>query len=345
MKALASVFILVFSILPTFAQQEREVKAFLNEVYEEVTEAYNNRTGTDAITVKYCSTVFKELYREVLRKEKSYGLLREDDNDVWHRVSDYYDNGSFTIAEVKKIEGKDVYLAWVDALFTCTEYYGPTKFRYAVYVIPEKGSWKVDDFKYEHDAASDATEMRQNLANATKTFANPDSATIAYSLSKIYKEVVRQANSEKCNTSILTQICCSKKFKKLYNEVTYWEKKFGEMIAGTDCWIRVQDWDKLGEFEISNIKITSPSTAVADVTTTYIMLTTTGEESYKGKTLLNLICENGEWVIDDFTSYNGNGEPYTESDSDWYKKGIREAEERWSESIEKGDIWWKENNQ
>ena len=72
------------------------------------------------------------------------------------------------------------------------------------------------------------------------------------------------------------------------------------MIIGKDCWIRLQDWNKL-EYKIDCIEVTSPSKAVADVISTDTWQTPEGEKRYTSKIRLDLVFENDNWVIDDFT--------------------------------------------
>lgn len=147
---------------------------------------------------------------------------------------------------------------------------------------------------------------------------------VATRLKTIYKEVARIAHSAHPNTAALNDRYLSQQLKKLSSEISYWEEKLGEMIIGKDCWIRTQDWDSI-EYSISNVKITSPSKATADVTATYIMRTQAGEQKSTGKTLLNLVYENGNWFIDDFTDYYDNNALYKWSDSEEHKQGLLEA--------------------
>ena len=157
-----------------------------------------------------------------------------------------------------------------------------------------------------------------------------DTAMIAHRLEKIYKEVASIAASDNPNTDVLKKYL-SQRFLKLYNEVDYWQIKLGEMIIGVDCWIRLQDWYRL-EYKIGNIKVISPSKAIADVIVFDINQTPEEEEIIStSKIRLDLVFENGNWMVDDFTDYNKVGELY-ESDSRLYRKGIDEALEYFQES-------------
>jgi hypothetical protein len=55
------------------------------------------------------------------------------------------------------------------------------------------------------------------------------------------------------------------------------------------------------------------------------MRTQAGGQKSIGKTQLNLVYENGDWFIDDFTDYYDNNALYKWSDSDEYKQGILET--------------------
>ena len=56
-----------------------------------------------------------------------------------------------------------------------------------------------------------------------------------------------------------------------------------------------------------------------------------GDKKYTFKIRLDLVFENGNWMIDDFADYNKVGELY-ESDSRLYRKGIDEALKYFQES-------------
>lgn len=156
-----------------------------------------------------------------------------------------------------------------------------------------------------------------------------DTAMIAHRLEKIYKEVASIAAADNHNTDVLKKYL-SQRFLKLYNELRYWENKLGEMIINVDCWIRLQDWYKL-EYKIGSIKVISPSKAIADVIVFDINQTPEEEIISTSKIRLDLVFENGNWMVDDFADYNKVGELY-ESDSRLYRKGIDEALEYFQES-------------
>ena len=176
---------------------------------------------------------------------------------------------------------------------------------------------------------SDLEFMKKELPLVVGEEKKVDTAMIAHRLEKIYKEVASIAASDNHNTDVLKKYL-SQQFLKLYNELRYWENKLGEMIIGVDCWIRRLEWGKL-EYQIENIKITSPSIAVANMIAIDTWATPEGDKKYTFKIRLDLVFENGNWMVDDFTDYNKVGELY-ESDSRLYRKGIDEALEYFQES-------------
>ena len=177
---------------------------------------------------------------------------------------------------------------------------------------------------------SDLEFMKKELPLVVGEEIKVDTAMIAHRLEKIYKEVASIAASDNHNTDVLKKYL-SQRFLKLYNEVDYWQIKLGEMIIGVDCWIRLQDWYRL-EYKIGTIKVISPSKAIADVIVFDINQTPEEEEIIStSKIRLDLVFENGNWMVDDFTDYNKVGELY-ESDSRLYRKGIDEALEYFQES-------------
>lgn len=176
---------------------------------------------------------------------------------------------------------------------------------------------------------SDLEFMKKELPLIVGEEIKVDTAMIAHRLEKIYKEVASIAASDNHNTDVLKKYL-SQQFLKLYNEVDYWQYKLREMIIGVDCWIRRQDWNKL-EYQIGSIKVISPSKAIADVIAIDTWATPEGDKKYTFKIRLDLVLENDNWMIDDFTDYNKVGELY-ESDSRLYRKGIDEALEYFQES-------------
>ena len=190
---------------------------------------------------------------------------------------------------------------------------------------------EVQAFQEHLYGESDLEFMKKELPLIVGEEKKVDTAMIAHRLEKIYKEVASIAASDNHNTDVLKKYL-SQKFLKLYNEVDYWQIKLGEMIIGVDCWIRLQDWYKL-EYKIGTIKVISPSKAIADVIVFDINQTPEEEEmmSISKKIRLDLVFENGNWMVDDFADYNKVGELY-ESDSRLYRKGIDEALEYFQES-------------
>ena len=176
---------------------------------------------------------------------------------------------------------------------------------------------------------SDLEFMKKELPLIVGEEIKVDTAMIAHRLEKIYKEVASIAASDNHNTDVLKKYL-SQQFLKLYNEVDYWQIKLGEMIIGVDCWIRLQDWYRL-EYKIGSIKVISPSKAIADVIVFDINQTPEEEIISTSKIRLDLVFENGNWMVDDFADYNKVGELY-ESDSRLYRKGIDEALEYFQES-------------
>ena len=176
---------------------------------------------------------------------------------------------------------------------------------------------------------SDLEFMKKELPLIVGEEIKVDTAMIAHRLEKIYKEVASIAASDNHNTDVLKKYL-SQQFLKLYNEVDYWQIKLREMIIGVDCWIRLQDWHKL-EYKIGSIKVISPSKAIADVIVLDINQTPEEKIISTSKIRLDLVFENGNWMVDDFADYNKVGELY-ESDSRLYRKGIEEALEYFQES-------------
>ena len=98
------------------------------------------------------------------------------------------------------------------------------------------------------------------------------------------------------------------------------------MIINVDCWIRLHEWYRL-EYKIGNIKGISPSKAIADVIVFDINQTPEEEMmSISKKIRLDLVFENGNWMVDDFTEYNKVGELY-ESDSRLYNEALEYFQE------------------
>ena len=73
------------------------------------------------------------------------------------------------------------------------------------------------------------------------------------------------------------------------------------------------------------------STSTLQLNFTDINQTPEEEIISTSKIRLDLVFENGNWMVDDFTDYNKVGELY-ESDSRLYRKGIDEALEYFQES-------------
>ena len=172
---------------------------------------------------------------------------------------------------------------------------------------------------------SDLEFMKKELPLIVGEETKVDTAMIAHRLEKIYKEVASIAASDDPNTDVLKKYL-SQKFLKLYNELRYWENKLGEMIINVDCWIRLHEWYRL-EYKIGNIKVISPSKAIADVIVFDINQTPEEEMmSISKKIRLDLVFENGNWMVDDFADYNKVGELY-ESDSRLYNEELEYFQE------------------
>lgn len=331
MKKIAFIVAFVFAALPTFSQEEKAVQAFLEGIYNKVADARSNNNGDyETLMEKHCSLKFRLYYGEARRWEEKAGecMLHSGSGayDLFIGCQDYFDSIKFSISNVKKAADNNLYTATVAAHFYC-ETYKEKKWQTqrTVFVINEGGEWRIADFQSPNET-SDLNFIIKELPRFIETQISSDSAMVAAHLKTIYKEVARIAHSDHPNTAALNDKYLSQQFKMLGSETGYWEEKLGEMIIGKDCWIRTQDWDCI-EYSISNVKITSPSKATADVTATYIMRTQAGEQKSTGKTLLNLVYENGNWFIDDFTDYHDNHELCNWSDSDKYKQGILEAVE------------------
>ena len=286
MKKIAFIVVFILAVLPAFSQEEKAVQAFLEGIYNKVADVRNNNGDYETLVEKHSSRKFRLYYDETRRWEEKAGEC------VLH-----FGGGAY---EVKEWETQRT-----------------------VFVINEGGEWRIADFQSPSET-SDLNFMIEELPRFIEAQITSDSAMVATRLKTIYKEVARIAHSAHPNTAALNDRYLSQQLKKLSSEISYWEEKLGEMIIGKDCWIRTQDWDSI-EYSISNVKITSPSKATADVTATYIMRTEAGGQKSRGKTQLNLVYENGNWLIDDFTDYYDNNALYKWSDSEEYKQGILEA--------------------
>ena len=334
MKKFALIIALTFSVPPIFSQQEKEVQAFLEHLYGKVANISNTTGGDYELLVeKYCSHKFLDFYKETRRWEDKTGecILHFGGGayDLFIGCQDYFDSIKFNIGNVHKIAEEQRYSAVVTAHFFCKEYEeNEWKTERTVSVIEENGKWCISDFQSLGEE-SDLEFMKKELPLIVGEEIKVDTAMIAHRLEKIYKEVASIAASDNHNTDVLKKYL-SQQFLKLYNEVDYWQIKLREMIIGVDCWIRLQDWYRL-EYKIGNIKVISPSKAIADVIVFDINQTPEEEIISTSKIRLDLVFENGNWMVDDFADYNKVGELY-ESDSRLYRKGIDEALEYFQES-------------
>ena len=334
MKKFALIIALTFTVLPIFSQQEKEVQAFLEHLYGKVANISNTTGGDYELLVeKYCSHKFLDFYKETRRWEDKTGecILHFGGGayDLFIGCQDYFDSIKFNIGNVHKIAEEQRYSAVVTAHFFCKEYEeNEWKTERTVSVIEENGKWCISDFQSLGEE-SDLEFMKKELPLIVGEEIKVDTAMIAHRLEKIYKEVASIAASDNHNTDVLKKYL-SQQFLKLYNEVDYWQIKLREMIIGVDCWIRLQDWYRL-EYKIGNIKVISPSKAIADVIVFDINQTPEEEIISTSKIRLDLVFENGNWMVDDFADYNKVGELY-ESDSRLYRKGIDEALEYFQES-------------
>lgn len=349
MNKIVFIIVFIFATLPLFSQEEMAVQVFLEKVYSEVKSINHCQGDYEPLIGKYCSLAFRELYGETRRWEKKENEAICGFNgayDIFVHCQDYFEKIKFSVSDVLKIpdSSQDRYRAAVTTHFYCSEYdikeWSETD---TVYIIHENHEWRIDDFAGGEYRIDDMMKYTPLIVEINTDKSN-DTLRIATRLKRIYKDVEMIANTEKCNTTPLYEKYCSKRFKDLFCEVSYWEEKLGEMIVGQDCWIRGQDWDKIVKHEISNVGITSPSKAVADVTATTTLLATNSERTFTSKCRLDIIFENDEWVIDDFTAYNSEGKLF-DSDSEVFRDGIKEAVRWWADSVKSGNLWWREDKQ
>lgn len=338
MKKIAVAVAFVFATLPAFSQDEKAAQAFLESLYNKVASISNNDKGDyEAVVEKHCSRKFRLYYGEARRWEKKAGecMLHRNGGayDLFIGCQDYFDGIKFSISNVKRTADDYLYTATVAAHFHCEAYKEKEwETQRTVYVTNEDGEWRIADFQSPGEA-SDLDFMIKELPRFIEAQIASDSAIIAARLETIYNEVARIAHSNSPNTASLDDKYLSQQFKRLNGEIDYWETKLGEMIIDKNRWIRMQEWDRI-EYSISDIKITSPSKATADVTATYIMNLSAGEKRFIGKTRLDLILENNNWFIDDFTDYRDDGGLYKWSDSEEYKQGILETTKHLEGSID-----------
>ena len=327
MRRLLFFFILTVGIMPAFSQQEKEVQAFLEGVYNKVADIRAGHDGDyESLMERHCSHKFLEYYSEIRRwEEKRFECILHSGAgayDIFIGCNDYFDSVRYSVGNVQKTADEKIYRATVTAHFFCDAYKEKEwETERSLLVVHEKGEWHIADFQ-SPGKESDLEIMKKELPQAIKAHISSDEARIALRLERAYKEVVEIVNGKRFDTSHLNKKYLTKEFNELIDEVNYWENKLGDMIVDHDCWIRMQDWDNIN-FNISNIIITSPGTAVADVTHTTII----GTKEYTGKTLLHLLKENGEWYIDDFADYAGDSKTLHKSDSNEMKEGILEAVE------------------
>lgn len=327
MKKIVVIIAMLFTVQSIFPQQEKAVQEFLKEIYKKVADTRDNDDNNyETLVQRFCSRKFREYYDETRRWESRTNecLLHWGGGgyDLFNGCQDYFDSVRFSIGNVHKIADEESYCATVTANFFCKEYdnkeWNAVRI---VYVIEEKGEWRISNFQSPGED-SDLESMRKALLTSLGNWAKGDTAFITSHLEMIYKEIADIANNGQWCTDALDRYL-SPQFMKLKHEICYWESKLGEMIIGADCWIRLQDWDRL-EYKIDGIKFTSPSKAVADVIVTDTRQMSGEEKAFTSKTRLDLVFENGEWLIDDFADYNGNGGLY-KSDSRLYREGIMEA--------------------
>ena len=336
MKKFVFIIAFTFSALSAFPQQEKEVQTFLENFYGKVADMGNTASGDyEMLVEKQCSRKFREFYNEIRRWENRTNecLLHFGGGgyDLFLGCQDYFDSIRFSIGNVQKIADDKRYSATVTASFFCREYEEKEwETVRTVFVAEENGEWRIYDFQSPGED-SDLEFMKKALPDIVEAGTRADTAMIADRIEKIYREVVEIAADDSPNTGALDRYL-SRQYLKLYNEIGYWEGKLGEMIIGKDCWIRLQDWNKL-EYKIDCIKVTSPSKAVADVISTDTWQTPEGEKRYTSKIRLDLVFENDNWMIDDFADYNGIGGLY-ESDSKLYAEGIKEALELFEGTID-----------
>lgn len=324
-----------FTFLQLPAQETRHdnVEKFLSGVYDRVAETANNgKMDYEILLNEYCSAYFCELYTETRRweektKETVIGF-GSGAYDILVGCHDYFEKVCFKVSGVHKVSDSEPgkYRARVTARFYCSEYDEKEwQAENEVDVVFENGKWQISDF-FSMDGGSFMSQMRKALPVIVNGYFSHEveAEFVSSRLERIYKEVAKYADSERFDTSLLSEKYFSRRFKELNDEMNYWEGKSGVMIAGIDCWIRSQEWDSV-RYEISNVRVVSPSRSLADIVAIY----TIGEKLCQGKTLVGLVFEDGEWMIDDFTDYNPAGELYGFSDSEVFSKGVVEAVEMW----------------
>lgn len=336
MKTFTFIIAFLFSALPVFSQQEKEVQSFLEHLYGKVADMAHTASGDyESLVERHCSRKFREFYNEIRRWENSNNecILHSGGGgyDLFLGCQDYFDSIRFYIDNVHRIADDRRYDATVTAGFFCKDYEEREwETVRTVFVTEENGEWRIYDFQSPGEE-SDLELMKKALPDIVKAGTGADTAMIADHIERIYKEVAEIAAGNRPNTDALDRYL-SRQYLKLYDEIGYWEEKLGEMIIGKDCWIRLQDWEKL-EYKIDSIKVTSPSKAVADVIAIDIWQTPEGEKRYMSKIRVDLVFENGNWMIDDFADYNEISELY-ESDSKLYAEGIKEALELFEGTID-----------
>ena len=250
MKKIAFIVAFIFAVLPTFSQEEKAVQAFLEGIYNKVADARNNNNGDyETLVEKHCSRKFRLYYGEARRwEEKTCECILHSGSgayDLFIRCQDYFDSIKFSISNVQKVADKRLYTATVAAHFYCEAYKEKEwQTQRTVFVINEGGEWRIADFQSPNET-SDLNIMIEELPRFIEAQITSDSAMVATRLKTIYKEVARIAHSAHPNTAALNDKFLSQQFKKLSNEMSYWEEKLGEMIIGKDCWIRTQDWDSI----------------------------------------------------------------------------------------------------
>ena len=227
MERLVFIIAFIFSALPAFPQQEREVQTFLENLYGKVADMGNTASGDYELLVdKHCSRKFREFYNEIRRWENRTNecLLHFGGGgyDLFLGCQDYFDSIRFSIGNVHKIADDKRYSATVTASFFCREYEEKEwETVRTVFVAEENGEWRIYDFQSPGEE-SDLEFMKKALPDIVQAGTRADTAMIANRLEKIYREVTEIAADDSPNTEALDRYL-SQQYLKLYNEIGYWE--------------------------------------------------------------------------------------------------------------------------
>ena len=143
-----------FSSFPVFAR-DKEVKAFVENVYADVVDIRNSGSGDyECLVERYCSSLFRLVYDEARQLEKTTGeaILHFGGGayDLFVQCQDYFESVIFDVAEVERVTGTSggMYRAVVVAHFVCNDYEEEEwLFERNVYVVTENGELRISDFE------------------------------------------------------------------------------------------------------------------------------------------------------------------------------------------------------